>query len=81
MAAPKAVRIELSEMEAAELACLLRRRKVAGADALRAGVVLRVKVRSGPTSRLVCAIGVDQVKTDPHSPICTTGNAVVLVPP
>ncbi len=40
MAAPKAVRIELSEMEAAELACLLRRRKVAGADAMRAEIVL-----------------------------------------
>ena len=40
MAAPKAVRIELSEMEAAEFACLLRRRKVARADAMRAEIVL-----------------------------------------
>ena len=40
MAAPKAVRIELSEGEAAELALRLRRRKVARADAMRAEIVL-----------------------------------------
>jgi transposase len=40
MAAPKAVRIALSEMEAAELAALLRRRKVARAEAMRAEIVL-----------------------------------------
>src|ERR1700712_4766170 len=40
MAAPRAVRIELSEGEAAELASRLRRRKVARADAMRAEIVL-----------------------------------------
>ena len=40
MAAPKAVGIELSELEAAELASRLRRRKVARADAMRAEIVL-----------------------------------------
>ncbi len=40
MAAPKAVRIELSEFEAAELASRLRRRKVARGDAMRAEIVL-----------------------------------------
>ena len=40
MAAPKAVRIELSEVEAGELASRLRRRKVARADAVRAEIVL-----------------------------------------
>jgi transposase len=40
MAAPKAVQIELSEDEAAELSSRLRRRKVARADAMRAEIVL-----------------------------------------
>jgi transposase len=40
MAAPKAVQIELSELEAAELASRLRRRKVARGDAMRAEIVL-----------------------------------------
>ena len=40
MAAPKAVRIELSELEAAELQSRLRRRKVARGDAMRAEIVL-----------------------------------------
>jgi transposase len=40
MPAPKAVRIELSEAERAELTARLRRRKVARADAMRAEIVL-----------------------------------------
>ena len=40
VAAPKAVEIELSVAEAAELASRLRRRKVARADAMRAEIVL-----------------------------------------
>jgi transposase len=40
MATPRAVAIELSEAEAAELASRLRRRKVARADAMRAEIVL-----------------------------------------
>src|ERR1700761_5117124 len=40
VAAPKAVGIELSEAEAAELASRCRRRKVARADAMRAEIVL-----------------------------------------
>jgi len=40
MAGPKAVRIELSDAERAELAARLRRRKVARADALRVEIVL-----------------------------------------
>jgi hypothetical protein len=40
MAAPEAVRIELSELEAAELASLPRRRKVGRTDAMRAEIVL-----------------------------------------
>ncbi len=40
MAAPQAVRIELSDDEAAELLSRLRRRKVARADAMRAEIVL-----------------------------------------
>jgi transposase len=40
MATPKAVRIELSEGERAELQARLRRRKVARGDALRAEIVL-----------------------------------------
>ncbi|WP_159013463.1 helix-turn-helix domain-containing protein, partial [Acidisoma sp. S159] len=40
MATPKAIAIELSETEAAELASRLRRRKVARADAMRAEIVL-----------------------------------------
>ena len=40
MATPKAIGIELSELEAAELASRLRRRKVARADAMRAEIVL-----------------------------------------
>jgi transposase len=40
MAAPKAVRIELSEAERGELKARLRRRKVARGDALRAQIVL-----------------------------------------
>ena len=41
MAAPRAVRIELSEAERVELAARLRRRKVARGDAVRAEIVLR----------------------------------------
>ena len=40
MAGPKAVRIELSEGERAQLEARLRRRKVARGDALRAEIVL-----------------------------------------
>ena len=40
MAAPRAVRIGLSESERAELQARLRRRKVARGDALRAEIVL-----------------------------------------
>ena len=40
MAAPRAVRIELAEIERAELEARLRRRKVARGDALRAEIVL-----------------------------------------
>ena len=40
MAAPRAVRIELSEAERVELAARLRRRKVARGDAVRAEIVL-----------------------------------------
>ena len=40
MATPKAIAIELSKAEAAELASRLRRRKVARADAMRAEIVL-----------------------------------------
>ena len=40
MATPKAIRIELTDAEAAELASRLRRRKVARADAMRAEIVL-----------------------------------------
>jgi hypothetical protein len=40
MAAPKAVQIKLSELEAAELASRLRRHKVARGDAMRAEIVL-----------------------------------------
>ena len=40
MPAPKAVQIELSESERAELQARLRRRKVARGDALRAEIVL-----------------------------------------
>src|SRR3712207_6766789 len=40
MAGPKAVRIELSDAERAELAARPRRRKVARADAIRAEIVL-----------------------------------------
>ena len=40
MAAPRAIAIELSTAEAAELASRLRRRKVARADAMRAKIVL-----------------------------------------
>jgi transposase len=40
MAAPHAIRIELSETEAAELGSRLRRRKVARADAMRAEIIL-----------------------------------------
>ena len=40
VATPKAIAIELSETEAAELASRLRRRKVARADAMRAEIVL-----------------------------------------
>jgi hypothetical protein len=40
MAAPHAIRNELSETEAAELASRLRRRKVARADAMRAEIIL-----------------------------------------
>jgi Winged helix-turn helix len=40
MAAPKAVRIELSEFEVSDLGSRLRRRKVVRADAIRAEIVL-----------------------------------------
>lgn len=40
MATPRAIGIELSEAEAAELSWRLRRRKVARADAMRAEIVL-----------------------------------------
>ena len=40
MATPKAIRIKLTDAEAAELASRLRRRKVARADAMRAEIVL-----------------------------------------
>ena len=41
MAAPRAIRIELSETERAELQARLRRRKVARGDARRAEIALR----------------------------------------
>jgi len=55
MAAPKAVCIELSEFETAELQSRLRRRKVARADAIRAEVVL------------LAAQGVSNLNSLPHA--------------
>ena len=61
MAAPRAVRIGLSESERAELQARLRRRKVARGDALRAEIVLlaaeglsnlAVLIHHGPAGRL-----------------------------